>query len=361
METFLNILFLFLLFDFGRIFHYCLPWKFSILSSGLQASIFIVFAYCTFYHAFNKKKLIYNKKESVLLCYFLMASVAYIVIVLWSKGLAIGLEKIKLLLFLFYLVVIPQFLQITDIKKLFKLIIVCLSLLIIINLLIAPIKRFSLNRETVKSIIGFDVSNFCYNPNYFMCFLIFLFYTLSIKEKWQVKFGGLLLLICYCCILQRRFSFFVVLFLYPALIFKNNRRKFFIFSILVFTAFCMCSKYVECNGNQLMSLLKDFSLDKLFTCYKRCYIDSTSASEIINGLKRGKILTQTNSRQSSHNFYLHCLQYYNFIDVFLLFVFLYKTFNAVTLLFLSFCVVITSPLYFFVAFSIIYCKSIKGY
>lgn len=132
MKALINILFLSLLFEPERIVFNPLFCPFKSLPSIIHLIVFIFFTSFVSHRAFQENKLIYNKKQLRLLVLFLFLSIIYCMYFYFNRisFYNFGL-KIKLILWCFYFIVLKQYLAIVDHRKMFKMIGIVLSILVI--------------------------------------------------------------------------------------------------------------------------------------------------------------------------------------------------------------------------------------
>lgn len=351
MNTGLQILFFLLLFEPGRIVFNPLFCPFQSVPFIVNFISFIFFSFCVFYKSIKEDKLIYSKKQCLLLFLFASMFLLYFIHLYLSGSTTFELYlKVKLFLWCFYFIVLKQFLTITDRRKLFRMIFYGLIFFAIFETLF-----FTLASKTAFLGLNKKARWFPYNPNYFLCLATFLCFYLCENIKTESKRTCILVsLIGIAFLNQRRFSFLIDLFLMPFLI--QIRRRLKICFLLLGLGACWFLKTSTTNSNPIVRSLKV----GIFNEYVKGYINETTAGDFLAKTFGKKVFHTDIARlkTEAHSFFITFFRDYNFIEKCIFLGVFVMTFSVPSFLFLTYCITMTVPLYFFIAF-VLSCNTFK--
>ena len=348
MKTCVDFFFLCLLFEPERIIFNPLFCPFKFLPSIIHIVSFIFFTAFVFYRASQENKLVYTQKQLRLLVLFLFLSIIYCMYFYFS-GISFfnfGL-KVKLFLWCFYFIVLKQYLAIVDHRKMLKMIGSILSVLLFISL---PWSLGIHGDYTSSSVSLIKNNQFHYNPNWFACLLCFMFlYFCKQMKQDRSRFLLCALLVFILFLFQTRFSFLLACCILPFFVLK--KQLYIISSIIIILSFLCALRYSNIKSNKIVCYLQD---KNHFEVFMQGYITKTAAGDFLaKKFNMPQLKSQKGWEQKEcHNFFITLLRDYNFIEGCIFLTTFLIFFNLdFSILFLLYCFTITSPLYFFIAFT----------
>jgi hypothetical protein len=312
----------------------------------IHVILFFLWVLLVFYEAYKKSKVFYTKRQILFwpttvagyFLYILFCSKQFLGHDFWVRG--------KVLLFLCYILVIPQFLQLVG-RKVINIIVLGSY----IGIWAWGITCACVNRYTETLV---------WNPNLIACLLNFLTIFIILNDKVVSTVWGKITIYCFnifCLLmLDTRFSFLLLLLVIPWCFCKYGIKNFFLFVtmlsiLLLITLYSSCKKNTFYNSkiSRILVLPKVTFQQYIYSYFIRPKI-------LVRENNQYKLVKEHNKQYESHNFYIEMWRHFNTFDFLLMLycllhlVYPFTYFSIMhSLLLASYCMTITTPLYFFIA------------